>query len=68
MTTPKPSPTPWWLEPGPETCPFCEIRLHFEAIGYCSECDQPICPTCALEVLATRQVLCPECYSARARS
>lgn len=63
-----PTPTPWWLEPGPETCPFCEIRLHFEAVCYCPECDQPICPTCVVEVYAPRQILCPECYRARERS
>lgn len=53
---------PWWLEPGPESCPFCEGQLHFEALVYCADCDRPICPTCQVEVVS-RRVLCPECYA-----
>jgi hypothetical protein len=68
MTAPKPSPLPWWLESGPETCPFCEIRVHLEATYHCPACDQPICTTCAVTVFKTRQVLCPDCHSALDRS
>jgi hypothetical protein len=68
MTAPKPSPRSWWLEPGTETCPFCEVRFQFEAACYCSECDEPICPACVVQIFATRQVLCPECHNAQERS
>ena len=64
MTTQHSQVTAWWLEPGPETCPFCEARFHFEATCYCSHCDQPICPACVIEVFASRQVLCPQCHDA----
>jgi hypothetical protein len=54
---------PWWLEPGPEICPFCEVHLHFEVMLYCATCDRPICPTCQVEIMESRSVLCPECYA-----
>lgn len=54
---------PWWLEAGPESCPFCESRVHFEAVVYCSDCDRPVCPTCLAELLESRSVLCPECHA-----
>lgn len=56
---------PWWLEAGPQSCPFCEGRLHFEALLYCAECDRPICPTCLQELHESRSALCPECYDER---
>ena len=56
---------PWWLEAGAEACPFCEIRLHFEALAFCVDCDRPICATCLVERLESRTVLCPECHAGR---
>lgn len=52
---------PWWLEPGPEICPFCEGRIHFEALLFCATCDRPVCTTCLVDV--SRKALCPECYA-----
>lgn len=49
---------PWWLETGPETCPFCTGRLHVEVLSFCADCDRPVCPTCLVE---ESRVLCPEC-------
>lgn len=54
---------PWWLEPGAETCPFCETRLHFEALVYCTDCDRPVCPICLVEIRESRRLLCPECHA-----
>lgn len=56
---------PWWLEEGPESCPFCDSRLHYEALLYCADCDRPVCPTCLVEHLESRSVLCPECHDER---
>ncbi len=52
---------PWWLEKGAAVCPFCEDRLHVEALAYCSDCDRPICPACL--VAEGHRALCPECHS-----
>lgn len=56
--------TPWWLEPGAETCQFCERPFHYEAGYHCVHCDRPICPSCVLEVHETRETVCPECIGA----
>ncbi len=54
---------PWWLETGAGSCPFCENRLHFEALVYCTDCDRPVCPTCLEKAPESRSVLCPECHA-----
>ncbi|WP_156105255.1 hypothetical protein [Litchfieldella xinjiangensis] len=54
--------TPWWLEPGPETCQFCHATFHFEAGYHCIYCDRPICPVCVREIQETRNTVCPECH------
>lgn len=56
-------PLPWWLEAGPENCPFCAGRVHFEALAYCADCDRPVCPTC---LVPADRALCPECAEAGA--
>lgn len=57
------APPPWWLEPGPEICPFCEVHFHFEAASWCADCDRPLCQTCLIEVFSRRRVLCPDCHA-----
>ena len=52
---------PWWLQPGTETCPFCEAGYPFGAGYYCIDCDRPICPVCVVEIHASRKVYCPQC-------
>lgn len=51
----------WWLESGPETCAFCEVRYNIEAACYCVECDRPVCPACFVEIRVTRRIYCPDC-------
>ncbi len=55
--------TPWWLEPGPETCQHCQGTFHYEAGYHCFQCDSPICPVCVVELHETRQVSCPDCHA-----
>ncbi|SHF45415.1 hypothetical protein SAMN02745148_02664 [Modicisalibacter ilicicola DSM 19980] len=55
------SDVPWWLEAGPETCPFCQRRFHAEAGYYCVSCDRPLCCFCVLEQWETRSAICPDC-------
>lgn len=52
---------PWWLKPGTEICPFCEVHFQFEAAGFCSVCDRIICQLCSFEDVETRQLYCPDC-------
>lgn len=54
----------WWLEVGPETCSFCEVRYHYEIAVYCAGCDQPTCPYCIVFVERTREPACPQCATA----
>ncbi len=51
----------WRLESGFEQCEFCRHPYHIEVAYYCVECDRPICPVCAIIVLAQPAVLCPQC-------
>jgi DNA-directed RNA polymerase subunit RPC12/RpoP len=55
--------TPWWLEPGPETCQHCQGTFHYEAGYHCFQCDSPVCPVCVVELHETRQVSCPDCHA-----
>ncbi len=52
---------PWWLEPGPEHCDFCQYSFHYEAGYHCVHCDRPVCPVCVVSVRAEHTVTCPEC-------
>lgn len=58
---------PWWLQPGTESCPFCEASYAFEAGYYCVDCDQPVCPICIIEAHASREIYCPQCRPQEAR-
>lgn len=53
--------TPWWLEAGEETCPFCQRHYHYEAGYHCVRCDRPICPLCVVVLQRHQEVRCPEC-------
>nr|WP_297459165.1 hypothetical protein [uncultured Halomonas sp.] len=53
--------TPWWLEPGAQTCDFCQRTFHYEVIHHCVHCDRPICPFCVTEVRETQSMVCSEC-------
>ncbi len=63
MSSQSSTPTPWWLEPGPEECAFCLHGYHYEAGYHCIECDRPLCPVCVIEVRETHSVVCPDCYA-----
>lgn len=53
---------PWWLRPGPETCPHCLRGYHLEVGYHCVDCDGPVCPFCVVSVRATETVhYCPDC-------
>ncbi|MEC9482784.1 MAG: hypothetical protein UMU75_05570 [Halomonas sp.] len=54
---------PWWLEPGTETCEFCQRSFTYEAGYFCLHCDRPICPVCVKTVPAARGAVCPECHA-----
>ena len=52
----------WWLEPGTEQCGVCLGWYHVEIGVRCEACDEPVCPTCVVEVrLSDLEVLCPAC-------
>lgn len=54
---------PWWLEPGAQTCDFCQRTLHYEAVYYCVHCDRPICPLCVVKVRESQDIVCSECHA-----
>lgn len=56
-----------WLDPGPEVCGHCLQRYCIEAAFYCADCDEPVCPFCALILHGRQVVLCPECGAASER-
>jgi hypothetical protein len=58
---PIPRPAPWWLEGGEETCEVCLATYAYEVEVRCHDCDQPMCPGCAVWVRAQVEVYCPGC-------
>ncbi|HEX2254115.1 MAG TPA: hypothetical protein VHQ65_12670 [Thermoanaerobaculia bacterium] len=58
---PIPRPAPWWLEGGEETCDLCLATYAYEVEVRCVDCDQPMCPTCAVWVRRRTAVYCSEC-------
>jgi hypothetical protein len=55
---------PWWMESGDDQCEFCAEWYHYDSMYFCSVCDRPVCPVCA--ILANRErIICPECYEER---
>jgi len=59
---------PWWLDDGAAECEFCLQLYHDEAGYHCHDCDRPMCPACAIEIHATRSVVCPACRAAAAET
>lgn len=53
---------PWWATPGDEVCAHCLQRYHYHLEVRCTDCDEPMCPSCAtrltIDVVAYH---CPEC-------
>ena len=55
---------PWWATPGDEVCAHCLQRYHYHLEVRCTECDEPMCPSCAVRL--TVDVVthhCPECVT-----
>jgi len=52
----------WCLEEGNEQCEHC-LGFYYSENGYfCSECDSPVCQSCAIMIRETNQVICPDCH------
>ena len=53
---------PWWATTGDETCAYCLQCYHYHLEIRCTNCDEPLCPSCAthlsIEIVALH---CPEC-------
>jgi hypothetical protein len=55
----------WWATAGDETCPVCLQRYHYHIEVRCTDCDQRLCPSCAVRL--TVEVVehhCPDCRTA----
>lgn len=59
--SPEPPSSPFWADPGPDICDFCEFFYYTEVGYHCTECDRPVCPSCMVTLYEFRAVLCPEC-------
>ena len=52
---------PWWLEAGSEQCDHCLGWYTYESGCFCTECDGPVCPSCASYHRHEYKVVCPGC-------
>ena len=53
---------PWWATAGNQSCPVCLQRYHYELEYRCADCDQPLCPHCAVRVsVEVAELHCPDC-------
>jgi len=53
---------PWWATTGDEVCAFCLQRYHYHVEIRCTDCDQPLCPSCARRLaIDVVTIHCPDC-------
>lgn len=53
----------WWLKRGEETCPACLQAYHWDEELRCGDCDEPLCPRCAIRIRVEGIVRCPRCQA-----
>lgn len=51
----------WWNVTGTEECVVCAARFDYEVEVRCADCDEPVCPLCAVEVRAREARVCVPC-------
>lgn len=54
-----------WLLDGQEQCLHCAHAYVLQMAYWCTDCDQPICPLCVVEVHGRKEVWCRACHDAR---
>lgn len=54
----------WWLD-GEHVCEQCWQQYSLEISYRCADCDQLLCPMCAVTIRETKLTICPDCNRER---